>query len=402
MNETGVQSGRGRSVRGRIDDIEVLRALAIGMIMVQHATGVLAPWIPWNKGPFYSRVGLWSSVDLFLAVSGFVVGRSLLPTLPQAREWRAFCNVTLSFWVRRVWRLLPSAWLWLAIATAASVVFNRSGAFDTFPANIRCSVAAMLGLANLHFAYTFLRLPGGAMGHYWTLSLEEQFYLVLPFLVFFAGRRLPLALVAVVAAQFFLKRLGPGSSVYWAVFRTDALALGVLLAIGSLRPIYARLEPRFLGAGPLRVLFPIAFLLVFAVMSRIMSDPPRYQVGLAALMAAGIVWVASYDGDYLFPPGRLKRALCWMGSRSYGLYLIHVPAYLAARETWFRLSPDVVGPGRHHLALLLVTAVPATFLLAELNFRFVEDPLRRRGAQIAKRMLQRGPEPLPEAVRSAA
>jgi peptidoglycan/LPS O-acetylase OafA/YrhL len=91
-----------------------------------------------------------------------------------------------------------------------------------------------------------------------------------------------------------------------------------------------------------------------------------------------------------------------MGSRSYGLYLIHVPAYLAAREIWFRVSPDLVGPGRHHLALLLVTAVPVTFLLAELNFRLVEDPLRRRGAQIAKRMLQREPDRQEEAVQAAA
>lgn len=402
MNDTGVKSGQGRAVRSRIDDIEVLRALAIGMIMVQHVTGVLAPWLPWNGGPLYSRFGLWSSVDLFLAVSGFVVGRSLLPTLPPAHERRAFFKVALSFWVRRVWRLLPSAWLWLAIATAASVIFNKSGAFDTLPANIRCSIAGMVGLANLHFAHVFLRLPGGAMGHYWTLSLEEQFYLVLPFLVFFAGRRLPLVLIVIVAAQFFLKRLGPGSSVYLNVFRTDALALGVLLAIGSLRPGYARLEPRFLRVWPARVLSPIVLLLILAFISRLMSDPPRYQVGLAVLMAAGIVWVATYDGNYLFPPGGLKRALCWMGSRSYGLYLIHVPAYLAAREIWFRVSPDLVGPGRHHLALLLVTAVPVTFLLAELNFRLVEDPLRRRGAQIAKRMLQREPDRQEEAVQAAA
>jgi peptidoglycan/LPS O-acetylase OafA/YrhL len=118
-------------------------------------------------------------------------------------------------------------------------------------------------------------------------------------------------------------------------------------------------------------------------------------------MATAIVWVASYNGDYVLPRGRLKRAACWMGARSYGIYLIHVPAYYAAREIWFRLAPAVVGPGLHHMAILIATATPLTFLLAELNFRFVEDPLRRRGAQIAERMAQRKPDRLPEAVQPA-
>lgn len=402
MNDIGVQSGQGQSAPGRIDDIEVLRAVAIGMVLIQHVGGVLVPWLKWNGGPLYSRFSFWSGVDLFLVISGFVIGRSLLPTLPPASEPRAFFNTALRFWVRRAWRLAPSAWLWLAVATTASAVFNSSGAFGTVVANIRCSVAAMLGLANVHFAHVFLRLPGGAMVHYWSLSLEEQFYLVLPFLVFFAGRRLPLVLILIVAAQIFIKRLGPGASVLLGVFRTDGLALGVLLSIWSLRPGYARLEPRMLRAWPVRMLLPVVFLLVFAFVSRMTDDPPRYLVGAVALLAAVIVWVASYDGDYLCPPGRLKRAACWMGSRSYGIYLIHIPAYLAAREFWFRLSPNVVGPGPHHIPLLLVTAVPLTLLLAELNFRFVEDPLRRRGARIAARMLRREPDPLREAVQPAA
>lgn len=399
MNDTGVPSGRG--ARGRIDDVEVLRAMAIGMVLVQHVGGPLAPWLPWNGGPVYSRFSFWSGVDLFFVISGFVIGRSLLPSLALGREPRAVFKVVTSFWVRRAWRLAPSAWLWLAIATAASVVFNRSGAFGGLGPNIRCSVAAMLGLANLHFAHVFLRLPGGAMVHYWSLSLEEQFYLVLPFLVLLAGRRLPAVLLVVVAAQLCLKRVGPGSSVWLNVFRTDALALGVLLSICSLRPGYARLEPRVLRPWPIRMLLPMACTLVLAFVSRATADPPRYLVGGVALLAAVFVWVASYDGDYLFPPGRLKRAACWMGSRSYGIYLIHIPAYLAAREIWFRLAPGVVGPGAHHVAVLLVTAVPMTLLLAELNFRLVEDPLRRRGARIAARLLLREPDRPREAVQAA-
>jgi peptidoglycan/LPS O-acetylase OafA/YrhL len=107
-----------------------------------------------------------------------------------------------------------------------------------------------------------------------------------------------------------------------------------------------------LKSWPARLLLPAVFLLVFAYVSRVTAHPSRYWVGGVALMATAIVWVASYNGDYVLPRGRLKRAACWMGARSYGIYLIHVPAYYAAREIWFRLAPAVVGPGLHHMAIL--------------------------------------------------
>lgn len=403
MNHTDGQFGQERSAHGRIDDIEVLRAMAIGLVLIQHAGGTLAPWInPLKGGPVYGWFGFWSGVDLFLVISGFVIGRSLLPTLPPPRDSRGFLHTTLRFWVRRAWRLAPSAWLWLAIPTIASVVFNSSGAFGPLYANIKCAAFAFVGLANVHFANVFLRLPGGAMVHYWSLSLEEQFYLLLPFLVFVTGRRLPLALALIVAAQIFLKRMGPGASVLLDVLKTDALALGVLLSIWSRHPWYARLEPRILKPWLVRLLVPAAFLLLFASFSRVTPNPSRFLVGGVALMATAIVWVASYNGDYILPRGPLKRAACWLGARSYGIYLIHVQAYFAAREIWFRISPAVVGPGHHHLAILLATALPLTFLLAELNFRFVETPLRRRGARIAERMAQRAPGRLPQAVQAAS
>ena len=106
-------------------------------------------------------------------------------------------------------------------------------------------------------------------------------------------------------------------------------------------------------------------------------------------MSAGIVWLASYDRDYILPQGRLKQALCWMGARSYAIYLIHIPAFYATREFWFRLRPEVLTPGWGHLALLLGTALPLVFVAAELNYRFIERPLRQYGAGLADRLRQR-------------
>lgn len=144
-----------------------------------------------------------------------------------------------------------------------------------------------------------------------------------------------------------------------------------------------------------------AFLFVFAFVDGPASGTPRYTVGLLAVLAVAIVWVASYNRDYLFPPGPLKRALCWVGSRSYAIYLIHVPIYFATRELWSRAWPVILQPGPHHKALLLATSLPVVVLLAELNFRFVEDPLRRRGARIAERIQRRDRSDLTGAVQNA-
>lgn len=380
--------------RRRIDDIEVLRALAVGMVLVEHARFNLIPWIWGFREPLYQLFGFWSGVDLFLAISGFVIARSLLPMLAGARDAPEFFNLTLAFWVRRAWRLLPSAWLWLAVILVCAAVLNRSGAFQPLRANVEGALAALLNIENFwtaHVHHAHPKQPLGASFPYWSLSLEEQFYLTLPLIVLLARRRLPLVLAAIVTAQIFLARSGPGGSVLLNMTRSDALSLGVLLAIWRSKPSYRRLEPTVLKPMLIRLMLPPAIIVVFAYLSGSPYGDGRFKVGLVAVAAAGIVWLASYDRDYIFPPGPLKRALCWMGARSYAIYLIHIPVFFATREFWFRLHPTVLEPGATHLAALLATALPLLLVLAELNYRLVERPLRQYGVGVAERIRRRRP-----------
>lgn len=382
-------------MKGRIADIEVLRAVAVLAVLYQHA-GNLLPWTSSSLERAYDWLGGSFGVDLFFAVSGFVIARDLVPRLLQARERGQAWRVMLAFWVRRIWRLWPSAWLWLGLILVAVVGFNRSGAFGGLPANLEATVAGVLQYANFRFAQNFMVHEIGASFVYWSLSLEEQFYLAFPLLILLFRRRLAWFLLAFALVQMATPRLQSPLM----VFRTDALALGVLIAFWSGRPSWRAGLPGLLALGRAGrlALAGLALLALALLCSRLELTP--YAVAVIALLSAALVLLASHDRDLLLADGPLRRVLLWVGARSYALYLIHIPAFFATRELFFRLlpgEPPGVGLALAHGACALLLLLG----LAEANYRLVETPLRRHGARVSARWLRpladapAEPDPIP-------
>lgn len=366
----------------RIDDLEILRGFAVLAVVVHHAHGNLFTWASprMDRLAFYFNGGI--GVDLFFAISGFVIARDLVPRLLGCTSSQMAFRVTLAFWVRRAFRLLPSAWTWLALTLLAVLLFNHSGAFGSLRANLEATLAGALQVANYRFAETFGRSEYGASFVYWTLSLEEQFYLLLPFVVILSRRFLPYVLVALVLYQLFAER-----TLMMVVFRSDALALGVLLALWSGHRSHAWMRPAFLAST--QWVGSLVLVVGVACLGLIASDAlhlATYRFSLLAVISALLVWLASYDMNILGLHGWIKRVLLWIGARSYAIYLIHVPAFFLTREIWFRLLPGVA-PDAGLFYPFLFTAVGLIAAFGELNFRLIETPLRRRGAVIAARIL---------------
>ena len=363
--------------RDRILDIEVLRALAVIGVVVHHARDNLFTWTSPGLERLAVYFGGWVGVDLFFVISGFVIARSLLPQLQSAGIQLDAARVTLAFWIRRAWRLLPSAWLWLLLMLLGAILFRDSGTFGSLRANLEATVAGFLHIANLRFLETFMRSEYGASFVYWSLSLEEQFYLLLPIIVLLSRRWLVPVLLGIVLYQLVHER-----SMAMMVFRCDGMLLGVLLAIWSRQPSYQLARPEFLKLLPLRGALPL--LLILVSLALLGSDELRiasHRMSLVALLSALLVWMASYNDD-LFLPAPIRSLFVWIGARSYAIYLIHIPAFFLTREIWMRLHPGAVaGPEQLHFHI----AVAAMLILvcAELNYRWVELPLRRRGAAIA-------------------
>jgi peptidoglycan/LPS O-acetylase OafA/YrhL len=380
----------------KIGDIELLRGVAIIFVLIEHTSFNLVHWGSPVMEAIRNYFGLWTGVDLFLAISGFVIARSLLPALNRCKNAVQFWNLTLAFWIRRAWRLLPSAWLWLALLLAASIWLNRSGAFRDVSANVQMTVAAVLDVANVYVAEILSKRPLGAAFPYWSLSLEEQFYLLLPVAAFLCRRFLPQFLAVAVLAQILLPRT---EMLYIINLRTDAMLLGVLIAIWSRsgRRSYLLCEPKMLGRSRLAqfAVLVVPLWMIAGMGSHVLDIVPM-RVGVVAVLAALLVLVASYDRDYLMRKGPVKSVFLWFGSRSYTLYLTHIPAFFLTREIWYRIEPDGTNFGTGAFAgRYAITAICLLVCFTELNYRFVETPLRRKGVRIARRIATR---PLPQAV----
>ncbi|MEI9987953.1 MAG: acyltransferase [Aliidongia sp.] len=243
-------------------------------------------------------------------------------------------------------------------------------------------IAAMLSVANVSFAYAFPFHPYGPSSPYWSLSLEEQFYLVLPLLVVVARNRLAAVLAGAVVIVFCL----PPTALL-GTFRFHAILLGVLLALFSRQPSYWLIEPVALGrSGLARSATLGVVLLCLTAMAPLGQTIVPFPFDMIALLSAGLVFIASYDRNYLCSDSLFKRGMLWVGSRSYALYLVHMPVYCLTREIWFRLSPAGTVFGGIDALYFVLTAAPMVLVLAELNYRFVEVPCRRRGIRIAARL----------------
>ena len=366
-----MQAGKGRNL-----EIEALGGVAILLVLFAHL-GSLA-----TGDSIYGWSRLWlqlgTGVDLFFCISGYVITRHLIGISQSDRKWPSFVRFAGTVWIRRFFRLAPSAWLWLAVLLAFSYVVDDP---TNFTRNLYHTFAAFFQLANFQLyecRKAVTEVVCGRQGYFWSLSLEEQFYLLFPFMLFFFTRRMLLVAVsAIILLQLFDER----TQLLW-VIRTDSLAFGVLIALLEQWPGYGWMKPNSVPYAWARWL---AFLLFVGVIACVEAPnflnafTGRYQTGIVAVFSALLIFLSSFDAGLAVPPG-LPDVLIYFGARSYALYLIHVPT------SWVipRMLQALLGRPADPMTLCIVVYA-ATWAATELNYRYLETPLRRCGAVLARR-----------------
>jgi peptidoglycan/LPS O-acetylase OafA/YrhL len=332
--------------------IDGLRAVAVLAVIAYHFDASLLP-------------GGFTGVDVFFVISGFVVSASVSEL--RGVGLPAFLAY---FYARRLFRIGPALVVCLLVTTVAFAVLVPPAWLSG--TNQKTGLAAFFGLSNLVLAHTdndyfSPRVDFNPFTHTWSLAVEEQFYLVFPwvFVAFLWGRRAVSAgLVAAgfVASVVYAAWLGAGHpdlAFYYLGSRFWELAAGVLLFQAS---PWLRL-PRGLADGGAAL--SLCVLALGLLVARPSTTP--YPGGfLPVLGTVGVIGCLYGRGDAGRAAGLLGcRPMRYVGRISYSLYLWHWPVLVLLRWTFGATG------------LWAVAGVAVTFGLAHLSYRFVETPPRR-------------------------
>ncbi|PHP91712.1 acyltransferase [Pantoea agglomerans] len=352
-------------------DIEVLRTLAIVFVILAHIPGILAPDSFYFKVISVSKFG--SGVDLFFCVSGFLITKGLLDKKLNELDFDSFKCEARQFYIKRIWRLMPAAMFWIIVSIILSFALEKYHAFLTPSDMLKSAFFSITQTQNIYFPICRQEGTCGNLGIYWSLSLENQFYLLLPLILFsMNNKKLCFFMLTVFLIQFFIPRtLNSQTPLAWPV-RTDAIALGVIIAVLSHKNINYFIRDYIPNRTWVAVLtfISLTFFLAF------FTNPNPlvfYQTGLTALLSGIFVLLASLNVNF-FARGVFIRTICdYIGSRSYSLYLTHfIVLVLVGRFFLYGVKSTTWLESVAHVALFLF----GSFLLAELSYRFIENKFR--------------------------
>lgn len=212
---------------------------------------------------------------------------------------------------------------------------------------------------------------------YWSLSLDEQFYLIYPFAIYFLSKKHITAIAFIaIALQFFVFR--DSGSLAWTT-RTDAILAGIL--IGMYGDKLNKINIKDFSKNKLIGYFVFS-ILVFALL---MIPATKYgkMVGFTTLLCAALVFIATHRNLKIIPDGFTKDILIYIGSRSYAIYLVHMPVFILTFEIYSKASGSVASLGSG--VVLTILSFTCVIILAEINYRFVEIPFISKGKTLAQR-----------------
>ncbi len=354
MASHGVRAGEFRA------DIQGLRAVAVLMVLAFHAG---APGVP----------GGFAGVDVFFVISGFLITGLLV------REVEGSRRLSLRrFYARRAKRLLPAASVVLGVTALLTWLFVPRIRWAEIGGDL---VAAAVYVVNWRLAdrsvdYLAEDSAASPVQHYWSLAVEEQFYLVWPLLIVLGGwlvtrygwpvrRVLGVLLATVVVCSFawsvHLTAVSEATAYFVSTTRLWELGVGGLVALGA--PVWSRVNEA--GAALLAWAGSLA-LVACALILGPGSSWPGYAAALPTLGTAALI-----AGGYRARLDVLSRFLCSapmqrVGALSYSLYLWHWPLLVIAAARWGELS---VWQG---VAVALFSFVPSA-----LTYALVESPARQ-------------------------
>ena len=351
-------------------DIQLLRAAAVLSVVVFHF---------WPK----ALVSGFAGVDVFFVISGFLITSIIV------REIQSTGKLSLvNFWMRRVRRIFPASFA-VILATVAGVLAFGS---PDMAANLgRHVTASAFSAENVLLAIDradYFRSADGLspLQHFWSLAVEEQFYLVWPVaalaVALLAGsiartrtvlRWVIVSVVVLSAALAVVMTIRDFPGAYFNSFaRAWELGLGALVAVVTAWDK----SPKFAVPTWLTASFWLALIGTFAIPD-LEAGVPSWGVAPAVILTTLLIATGSKTFTTIRNPAvrKLVDLGGWIGDRSFSIYLWHWPIII--------IAPTALG--RELGAIDLVVALVATIVVSDLSYRFIENPFRSGQRWFAKK-----------------
>jgi peptidoglycan/LPS O-acetylase OafA/YrhL len=361
------------AARAHIPALDGLRGIAI-LLVIPHNADIFSESATWLWPIALLAHAGWIGVQLFFVLSGFLITRNLIDT-------RREPNYLRSFYIRRVLRIFPLYYLTLFVGLVV------------LPQVVDLSPGALASHQHQIWLWTFLSnwmqpygIEVSGFSHFWSLAVEEQFYLLWPFVVLFAaGSRLlwiclTLALLAVLSRVLLMHADARPEMLYMFTHcRMDALALGAAAAVLSFSPASMQWIATNLRALMLSV-FGVLVVAALASHSYSVYDPRTLIVGQTLLACAFALLIVNVGSIPAGTFGHWLRSLFemrWLrtvGRYSFAMYVFHLPILVvfgdAMREFW-------AFTGSATPLLYALTAIALSFVAGLISWHLIEKHFLR-------------------------
>lgn len=342
----------------RIPELDGIRGIAILLVLVGHYCSRITP-----DFELFTLASL--GVNVFFVLSGFLIGGIIL----DEHHERGF---VASFYRRRTARILP---IYFTVIVAA---FLAQAASEGQPWSDRLLSPWIYFTFMTNFAIAKYQQSGLMLNPTWSLAVEEQFYLVMPFLMMMTPRRrLPLLFGVIAAAAIFLRWMLLSNAAAIEVLlpcRMDSLLVGVAAALLQ-RSVDLAPHATLLLAAALAPLFLNLGLAAVSHDAAVVFEPTGFA------LATGLLMLSAINGGIAAAPLR-SSWLLFFGEISYGLYLIHEP--IRIQLTGWLLGKTIFTPGMDRIPVTVLALVLAVGT-AVVSWRYFERPIiewaRRRGSR---------------------
>lgn len=343
-----------------IASLDGLRGVAILLVLAVH-TGLAFRDNPHDILPFLSRLG-WIGVDLFFVLSGFLITRILLSTTSSK-------NYFTTFYMRRSLRIFPI--YYVALLITALVIIIRHNQVSTYIPDVLWCLTYLQNFIIGHNPFIFFE----PLGPYWSLAIEEQFYVCWPLIVLWAGaKRLPwlcgglIILIGLVRSVAVVDGLDVWQAYMYTPFRTDALLCGAFIA--ATPQIAQRYRLVILGMG---LILSGTAMLVAKSIDHFTQPMCEYGLtGVDLVFAAVLIFLIEGKDHKIFVTSALLSAI---GRVSYCMYIVHYAVIIALWKLQFHVYLYSHSNKSIGWIVFMVTTGLLSFLIASLSYRFFEAPI---------------------------